>query len=168
MDKTRASLSRSARRSLLFSILRSEKTAAIWDLGARLCGINNANKATHGAARGWTGAASACISCSCHFCFPPSIVETLQRGRPCAGGGGGLGPEEACGHVWMPAPIVLRVLHLPPRRSCFIDTPAAAMSTPPQDGSACNYNWGANAARGYKEDGGGASGQHQVVVTSIL
>lgn len=45
----------------------------------------------------------------------------------------------------MPASIVLRVLHLPPRRSGFINTPAAGMSTPPQDGSACNYNWGADA-----------------------
>lgn len=159
MDKTRASLSRSARGRCSFPSFarKKQRPSGTWERTPCLCGINNADKATHGSARGWTGAASACISCSCHFCFPPSIVETLQRGRPRGGrGGGGLGPEEACGHVWMPASIVLRVLHLPPRRSGFIDTPAAGMSTPPQDGSACNYNWGADAARGEGDkDGGG-------------
>lgn len=97
MDKTRASLSRSARGRCSFPSFarKKQRPSGTWERTPCLCGINNADKATHGSARGWTGAASACISCSCHFCFPPSIVETLQRGRPCGGRGGGAGPRRS-------------------------------------------------------------------------
>lgn len=57
------------------------------------------------------------------------------------------------------------MFYICPLAGGFIDTSAAGLSTPPQDGSPCNYNWRAHATRGVVV---GASGRHQVVVTSVL
>lgn len=112
MDEAPATLWRSARGRCSFFRPRSEKQRP-----AGTSAVNNANTAGPEA--------------HLHASTAPSIVERLQRGRPLCRGGGA---EDACGHAWTPASIVLRVLHLPPRRSAFLDTLAAGASRAPAEG----------------------------------